>query len=232
MMLQDALREWGLWTRAGINALVCKSPLSFGARLVAADWFDENGQPERAELVRVQVRSHLETHRERGYEFACRGRKILARLQARLNRQLWPWRRPRRAAVLMDFGGGFVETLALPADHWLAKADALFWAPGDERDCPPTACPLANVDFTRTPSWPGGWEADPEAAWSGGRVVGFRIPGRRRVHAPWVSDGMAIAPTIPRLFAAEWPGVVFRGIGPGRLESVARFLERTGAKAP
>ena len=36
-------------------AAVCAAPDDDLPRLVYADWCDENGQPERAEFIRVQV---------------------------------------------------------------------------------------------------------------------------------------------------------------------------------
>jgi uncharacterized protein (TIGR02996 family) len=34
---------------------ICENPAEDAPRLVYADWLDENGQPERAEFIRVQI---------------------------------------------------------------------------------------------------------------------------------------------------------------------------------
>jgi uncharacterized protein (TIGR02996 family) len=42
-------------TLAGLLRAVCLDPADDGPRLVLADWYDEHGQPERSEFIRLQV---------------------------------------------------------------------------------------------------------------------------------------------------------------------------------
>ena len=40
----------------GLLQAVCEAPDDDGPRLVYADWCEDNGQPERAEFIRSQIR--------------------------------------------------------------------------------------------------------------------------------------------------------------------------------
>jgi len=54
-MLVDALQECGRWNWPTVIGLVKRHPAADGVRYLAADWFDQHGQAERAEFIRVQI---------------------------------------------------------------------------------------------------------------------------------------------------------------------------------
>lgn len=53
--LADELRDASAWDWPTVRDLVLDAPACDGRRLLAADWFEEAGEGERAEFVRVQV---------------------------------------------------------------------------------------------------------------------------------------------------------------------------------
>jgi uncharacterized protein (TIGR02996 family) len=58
---------------------VCESPDDDTPRLVFADWLDENGEPERAEFIRVQIeQTKLEPHTVPWWKCYSRARKLFA----------------------------------------------------------------------------------------------------------------------------------------------------------
>jgi uncharacterized protein (TIGR02996 family) len=59
---------------------ICESPQDDAPRLVYADWLDEHGQADRAELIRVQIeRARLEEFEPRWFDLAARERTLLDR---------------------------------------------------------------------------------------------------------------------------------------------------------
>ena len=129
--------DWESLLRAVVAA-----PADDVPRLVAADWLDEHGQPERAEFIRVQVElARLESAGD-GASAAAevlrrKGRAFLGPLAT--HRALWALEacpelvrvefRDRSAAPLealqvagaerLTFHRGFVEAVTCPADEWL-----------------------------------------------------------------------------------------------------------------
>lgn len=190
-----------------------------GPRLVAADWWDEQGVCSRAEFVRVQC--ELEAHpivqaerqgkagiwkfsqmdcvralrRREGELFAA-----VADEAMHAGRGLWglPWRvtgwslnrvNMDDAGLSAEFRRGFVEVVTCAAADWLAHAGALT-----------AAAPLRRVRLT---TWPG--------LRYGNRANGAPIvtldgidPVRHAADGNW-PEYVAV----PRLLAAEWPGVTF-----------------------
>lgn len=57
-------------------------------RLVAADWLDERGEPERAEFVRVQVEAARQKHRHAGGRAGCRACELQRRCRELVKRSL------------------------------------------------------------------------------------------------------------------------------------------------
>jgi uncharacterized protein (TIGR02996 family) len=129
--------DWESLLRAVVAA-----PADDVPRLVAADWLDEHGQPDRAELIRVQVElARLETagdkasaateslrRKERTYLGPMAAQRALWALEAcpELVRVEF---RDRASASLesmrvagaerLTFRRGFVEAVTCPADAWL-----------------------------------------------------------------------------------------------------------------
>ena len=89
-------------------------------RLVYADWLDENGQPERAEFIRVQVQlARLPADHPDRPRLARTERRLL-----RIHHRIWskwlPW-----WAKAREFRRGFVEVAQCSLAEYLAGADAL-----------------------------------------------------------------------------------------------------------
>src|SRR5262245_10416046 len=90
-------------------------------RLVCADWLDENGQPDRAEFVRVQVEL------SRGVSPRSRARDLLVRLRGliRGHRGRWLGLLASHAPDSV-FERGFVEGVRLNGTTLLRHGAALF----------------------------------------------------------------------------------------------------------
>ena len=112
-----------------LTAAVIAAPTDDLPRLVYADWCDENGQPERAEFIRVQCT----LARPDGLS-AERLAELRIREQTLLDIHGEAWLAPLRARgeplfsprTHGQFHRGFVETVWMPAAEFLANADRLF----------------------------------------------------------------------------------------------------------
>src|SRR5262249_34394250 len=90
-------------------------------RLVYADWLEENGQPERAEFIRLQIDlASLPEHDPRRPELRARERALLPGQEAEWGRKL------RLAPHQVGLGRGVVEGVYLGLDGLLARAQELF----------------------------------------------------------------------------------------------------------
>ncbi len=129
-------------TADALTAAVIASPADDLPRLVYADWCDENGQPERAEFIRVQCA----LARPDGLP-ADRLADLRIREQTLLDVHGEAWLAPLRGRgeplfsprTHGQFHRGFVETVWMPAAEFLANADRLF-----ER------CPVRELRVTQT----------------------------------------------------------------------------------
>lgn len=136
------------------------TPPDNSPRLVFADWLEENGEPERAEFIRVQVeiaKLAIASGHPKTTPLAwsckcdvCDAAKPLRRRERELIQQMSGERLgmsgwilsigPERETYLMPpkknrgmpvtFRRGFVERIECPADFWLKHADALCWRRG------------------------------------------------------------------------------------------------------
>lgn len=120
-----------------LRAIIAQ-PAEDTPRLVYADYLDENGEPERAEFIRIDVERHrrwpnfarvCEADRPGAYPDAADLAAVESRLMelvesigidALLGRERFQW----------DFWSpgvirGFVESLSMPAADWLECADAI-----------------------------------------------------------------------------------------------------------
>jgi uncharacterized protein (TIGR02996 family) len=113
--------------RKALLAAVCASPEDDTPRLVFADWLDENGEPERAEFIRVQV------------DFAALLRSAASGTEqpGRRARDLWiqhgkAWQQelPQIKGVVWHdgmFSRGFVERVTVASDTVLVHhTNAIF----------------------------------------------------------------------------------------------------------
>lgn len=138
-------------TFLGLLQAVCASPDDDTPRLVLADWWEEHGQPDRAEFVRVQCElakpgSALEPlpfgdpnalavadGRARRYQRGMRRRDDLRWRERKLRaskaaEDVWPvavsaW------ADKYEFSRGFISSLTCPATDFLRVERALLWSP-------------------------------------------------------------------------------------------------------
>lgn len=120
---------------AGFLRAICETPDDDSPRLIYADWLEENGQPERAEFIRLQIADPtglvsdnnafrrqlelLETHGARWSEpVADAFGYSLRHISKWRDGAEWEWRR------------GFVSSVICSGDHWIACGnDVLAVAP-------------------------------------------------------------------------------------------------------
>jgi uncharacterized protein (TIGR02996 family) len=99
----QAMPDDGAFLRA-----IIENPDDDAPRLIYADWLEEQGRPDRAEFIRVQVAlARLAENDPRRTELEARERGLLAAHEA-------DWVRPLQAvADAWTFRRGFVETVTL-----------------------------------------------------------------------------------------------------------------------
>jgi uncharacterized protein (TIGR02996 family) len=91
-------------------------------RLVYADWLEENGDPERAEFIRVQIElAGPGIDVDRALELGKRQTELLARHGER-------WQQPFTAEMKPRFERGFVCALNLPGEELLPEGARLLGA--------------------------------------------------------------------------------------------------------
>ena len=155
-------------------AAVCADKADAAPRLIMADYLDEQGECGRAELIRIQMRlarvplgpwrlvcgcedSRLAdrrcSHRTQKDDLLEREAELLAEFA-----DVWA---PPLPGVAFHWRRGFIASVTCTRAAWLAHEGRLFWHPGQDRPCPPTAQPvevvrlrgrLAGLDLGR---WPG-----------------------------------------------------------------------------
>jgi uncharacterized protein (TIGR02996 family) len=173
-------------------------PADDAPRLIYADWLEENGQPERAEFIRVQCRL-LDAQ-----PWPPMSLEDMERLQKRerellkANHQSWgdlPIVFVPRLSVEplrqnnARYRRGFIADICCTADDWLAHADALT-----------AAQPIEAVTLTTWPR-PRFEERTP------GICGPMRLRGRKR----WIEfDSLSQYDDLElSLLAAEWPNIAF-----------------------
>src|SRR5205823_3796441 len=106
----------------GLLRAIRATPEEDTPRLAYADWLEENGQPERAEFIRLQCR--LATIDEYDPE-----QPYLERRQDRLltedHKKAWG-ELPVKPVKERTFHRGFIDDISLPASVFLEGADKLF----------------------------------------------------------------------------------------------------------
>lgn len=152
-------------TALALLRAILSDPRDDTPRLVYADWLDENGEPDRAEFIRVQcaipeaeadvcpshpkyaaeLQGRLDDLRRRERELVDgimgMGVEILPVVAGLTRTNLapggygWYARDDPGAAVDATFSRGFVSAVTCPAAVWLRHHESLFWHPWQER-CP------------------------------------------------------------------------------------------------
>jgi uncharacterized protein (TIGR02996 family) len=107
---------------------VREAPDDDAPRLVLADWFEENGDAERGELIRVQCRmAKMPYHPSEWYRLRDREKELL---DANRERWLTPFPRVSDRGVKDEgrwqFTRGFVDFVTLSARSFLAHGEAVF----------------------------------------------------------------------------------------------------------
>lgn len=140
-------------------AAICANPDDDAPRLAFADWCDENGEEERAELVRIQIKIARAIEEDTGYLAWCpRERELL-----NLHRLSWagdlPFQLHRTEyhgetdqGLPWKFRRGFVETIESTASDWLAHGDAIL-AEHPVTEVRLTSRPLPRGDGERSGLW-------------------------------------------------------------------------------
>ena len=107
---------------------ICADPEDDTARLVYADWLDENGDPDRAEFIRVQI------EQVRGGDWATRSNgQIPQRLFGlwQRNHAAWQWELPQiRGVSWSGWDRGFLHAVGVNSGRapFFDRADTLFAA--------------------------------------------------------------------------------------------------------
>lgn len=124
----------------GLLQDVCQHPEEDGPRLVMADWYEDNGQPERAEFIRAQVElaglapveymseSELCFHDDpQQFCYQCRGLRDRAKelLNAHGLSEWVPDGWEGWVKGKLAFRRGFIESLVLPRADWMKHGKAL-----------------------------------------------------------------------------------------------------------
>ncbi|HKA08337.1 MAG TPA: TIGR02996 domain-containing protein [Gemmataceae bacterium] len=112
--------------RDAFLAAIHDAPDDDAPRLVFADWLEENGQSERAELIRIQIKMHRE--REQNARVTLRLAKLFLRQKALFS---LPWADSARrcgANLLGTHSRGFPDRMTMSAQEFAAAGlDVVEW---------------------------------------------------------------------------------------------------------
>jgi uncharacterized protein (TIGR02996 family) len=102
----------------GLVQEVCEHPANDAPRLVYADWLEEHGQAERAELIRVQIElARLDVDDARRDDLEWRAWELLVTRDAAWREALPTWARQEPH----EWRRGFVEHVSMTATQFLRK---------------------------------------------------------------------------------------------------------------
>ena len=197
-------------------AAVLANPADDLPRLVLADWWEENGQPDRAELVRLGCELELIGLSPRDHKPRCRCRrcKLTTRLLDLLESYAATWAGPAKPLRRLLWSRGFVESVTCDAAAWLAHGDAVR-----------AAHPVTRVTLTTVPDG----ETSYDTADHGYGEMGARLVGDTSV-APWFPMSECWAKGDGRylrgLLRLRWPGVEFE-LPPERIGRGVRAVRGT-----
>jgi uncharacterized protein (TIGR02996 family) len=117
-------------TREALLAAVVEAPDDDAPRLVLADWFEDNGEPDRAEALRLDVR------RRKLDDLAPEAWALDARLEQLHRRHRPAWKRglPRRRRAFCALGkSGLAEEAYVDSAEVLRRLEGLFFSAGPIR---------------------------------------------------------------------------------------------------
>ena len=103
---------------------ICENPEDDTVRLVYADWLDENGDPERAEFIRLQV---AQADKPRMYDADY----FRAEALFRKNGETWLAELPKRTEIVEwedTFRRGFGYAIRVRAGRWILRHHAKLFA--------------------------------------------------------------------------------------------------------
>src|SRR5262245_29358875 len=104
--------------RDALFQAILAAPADDAPRLVFADWLDENGDPDRAEFIRVQCRmARLQFYEP---EYIVLGDGAAQLFVRHMTEWRFPWLPPRQ-----EFRRGFPADLWLPADVYVRHREAI-----------------------------------------------------------------------------------------------------------
>lgn len=192
---------------------IAAAPDDDAPRLVYADWLDESGRPEWAELIRVQCEAErLRADRPWSRATARHAARLHAREMALLDvlqGQVEAFRPSLPGVGDFNLVRGVVHHVYLPAAAWLAHHAAILAAHPTVRAVTLTAWPELEATAPAEPSGPA-----PVVCIRGGRYC--------RVMPAFVWTPEA---SIRRLLMHEWPGIAFTLPEPGRGIPVPREFD-------
>lgn len=121
---------------------ICANPADDTARLVYADWLQENGREPLARWVRARVATpDVVTTLGPSDSVSAFGGFVARGLRDLAGKGVYPDGK-------LHFRRGFVEAVTCTVESWLSHADALAWHPSRTVPCPPTAQPITRVTLT------------------------------------------------------------------------------------
>jgi uncharacterized protein (TIGR02996 family) len=130
---------------SALLAAIVTHPDEDTPRLMYADWLQENGQPDRAEFIRLQCAVGAdEEAEERAFELEDR------------NRGKWLAGLPQFAGARWEFRRGFPEHLDVPAEQFMERYGRFVAVPWLRSLCLQTFVRNAAVDFVNGP-WNPRW---------------------------------------------------------------------------
>jgi uncharacterized protein (TIGR02996 family) len=111
----------GLPLEQGFLCAICEAPEDHTARMIYADWLDDNGNPDRAEFIRVQCSL------AKMDEFDPQREELLLREHRLYHAHATKWRKPvAKVTTNIEFLGGFVGRMKLPLGKFLDNAETIF----------------------------------------------------------------------------------------------------------
>jgi uncharacterized protein (TIGR02996 family) len=110
--------------REALLRAVCEHPDDDTPRLVFADWLDENGEPDRAEFIRLQIA----VDRTPGYpdRFGPEHRELIKRIKFDLFRGAWENDLPLPGPDAPVWKRGFIETIRCTVEAWRSACKVVF----------------------------------------------------------------------------------------------------------
>jgi uncharacterized protein (TIGR02996 family) len=187
----------------GFRQAIGEDPRDDAVRLIYADWLDENGDPERAEFIRVQCElPRLGKNHPRRAGLVLREQELL---QAHLDewwQELPPWaREDSLGGPEESFSRGFVAEVLVEAEAFLRGAEDLY-----------RVAPVDSLTISRIGNWMAELAACPYLA----RLRDLCILD------PIGNEGTCLLVASPHLARLEELSLAGNGIGPSGATALSR----------